>query len=212
VVLVRVGRWVVVVTRSVVVVIGSKVVVVVIVVIVLVVLAATLAELLAPLNDGWLVHAVVVSATAVVAHTMWARRRGRGVTSPRGTWVRIATPPRAERIRYHSNPVALTPGFTPRPVLSRCPVTPGCGRASTATGPCIGTGGCTDSDPFAPKRRYGLSVVRLRTLIAVAVIAAALTSGCSSAVDHPGPVPATPLRTNDHPVVGVRWDNTDGAR
>jgi hypothetical protein len=85
VVLVGVARWVVVVTRSVVVVIGAKVVVVVIVVIVLVVVAAILAELLAALNNGWLVHAAIVNAPAVTAHTMRANRRGRGVMSPAGS-------------------------------------------------------------------------------------------------------------------------------
>jgi hypothetical protein len=49
-----------------------------------VVLAGTIAvEALAALDDGWLVHAVAVNATAATAHTMWVRRRERGgVMSP----------------------------------------------------------------------------------------------------------------------------------
>jgi hypothetical protein len=93
VVVVGVARCVVVVTRSVVVVAGGTVVVVVVVVL-LVVVAGIVAELFAALDEGWLAHAAVVNATAVTAHTKRANRRGRGVVSPRGTWICIATPPR----------------------------------------------------------------------------------------------------------------------
>jgi hypothetical protein len=82
-----VGGAVVVVGDAVVVVAGT----VVVVVVVLVVVAAILAELLAALDDGWLLHAAVVNANAVTAHTVRANRRGRG-NMPRGTWVRIAAP------------------------------------------------------------------------------------------------------------------------
>ena len=76
---------------SVVVVVGGTVVVVVLVV----VAAAILAELLAALDDGWLVHAAVINATAVTEHTMLANRRGWDLMStvPAGPGVRIATPP-----------------------------------------------------------------------------------------------------------------------
>ena len=87
VVVVVVGGTVVVVVGEVVVVVGVLVLVV----------AAILAEILAALDDGWLLHAAVVNATAVTAHTMWANRRGRGVMSRCGTWVRITTPTRPER-------------------------------------------------------------------------------------------------------------------
>jgi hypothetical protein len=95
VVVVGAARCVVVVLRGVVVVVTRNVLAVVIVPVVLVVVRAILVEVLAALEDGWLVHAAVVNATAVTAHTMWVNRRGRGVISPNptGTWVRIPTPP-----------------------------------------------------------------------------------------------------------------------
>jgi hypothetical protein len=73
--------------RCVVVVLGDEVVevvavVVVVVAVVLVVAGAIAVEALAALDDGWLVHAAAVNATAVAAHTTWAKRRRRGVISP----------------------------------------------------------------------------------------------------------------------------------
>jgi hypothetical protein len=85
VLVVVVARCVVVVTGRVVVVVGGTVVVVVVVVVVLVlVVAAILAELLAALDDGWPLHAAVVNATAITAHTMWVSQRGRGSYRPAG--------------------------------------------------------------------------------------------------------------------------------
>jgi len=87
VVVVVVARAVVVVTTDVVVVVGDKLVEVVLVVLVV---CAILAELLAALGDGWLVHAAVANATAVTAHAMWPNRRGRGLMSIRE--IRMAAP------------------------------------------------------------------------------------------------------------------------